>query len=417
MMRQRVYRWKQNIAASNPRGLLWRATLIGIALLSPNFAIAEPDAKQLEFFEREIRPLLIERCYECHSGDERNGGLVVDSKHGLLLGGDSGPAIVEDDVDKSPLIEAVRYTNEAMRMPPDGKLSDAQIASLERWVAMGAPDPRQPATDAQPIEPTGMSVEEGRQFWSLVPVGTPTIPDVQRDDWVQSPIDAFILAELEERGIQPAAPADRRTLLRRVTYDLTGLPPTPSEIDDFLNDTSDDAFANVVERLLQSPAYGQRWGRHWLDVARYSDSNGLDENIAFGNAWRYRDYVVDAFNSDKPFDRFVIEQLAGDLLPEATRQTQTATGFLVLGAKVLAEPDVEKLMMDTVDEQLDTIGKAFMGMSLGCVRCHDHKFDPLRQDDYYALAAIFKSTRTFSGKNTGAIKYWFEYDYTTDEEA
>ena len=224
-----------------------------------------------------------------------------------------------------------------------------------------------------------MSIEEGREFWSFKPVASPSLPEVQRRDWVRTPIDAFVLAQLEARGLEPAPPADKRTLIRRVTFDLTGLPPTPEEVDAFLADESPDAFEKVVERLLSSPGYGVRWGRHWLDVARYADSNGLDENLAFGNAWRYRDYVVDAFNNDKPFDRFLIEQIAGDLLPEANEETRTATGFLALGAKVLAEPDREKLEMDTIDEQLDTMGKAFLGMTLGCARCHDHKFDPLKQ--------------------------------------
>ena len=232
---------------------------------------------------------------------------------------------------------------------------------------------------------------------------------------MRTPIDAFVLARLEASGLEPAPPADKRTLIRRVTFDLTGLPPTPTEVDAFLADQSSDAFQKVVERLLSSPGYGVRWGRHWLDVARYADSNGLDENLAFGNAWRYRDYVVNAFNNDKPFDRFLIEQIAGDLLPEANEETRTATGFLALGAKVLAEPDREKLEMDTIDEQLDTMGKAFLGMTLGCARCHDHKFDPLKQSDYYALAAIFKSTKTFGDTNTGAIKHWYEHSFATAE--
>ena len=261
-----------------------------------------------------------------------------------------------------------------------------------------------------------MSIEEGREFWSFRPVASPSVPEVRRHDWVRKPIDAFVLARLEAKDLEPAPPADKRTLIRRVTFDMTGLPPTPDEVETFLADQTADAFEKVVERLLSSPGYGVRWGRHWLDVARYADSNGLDENLAFGNAWRYRDYVVNAFNNDKPFDRFLIEQVAGDLLPEANEETRTATGFLALGAKVLAEPDREKLEMDTIDEQLDSIGKAFLGMTLGCARCHDHKFDPLKQSDYYALAAIFKSTKTFGDTNTGAIKHWYEHSFATADE-
>ena len=260
-----------------------------------------------------------------------------------------------------------------------------------------------------------MSIEEGRKFWSFRRVDNPPVP-ASADDWVRTPIDAFILDRLGQQGLRPAPRADRVTLIRRVTFDLIGLPPTPQEINDFIHDPAGDAFEKVVERLLASPQYGVRWGRHWLDVARYADSNGLDENLAYGNAWRYRDYVVDSFNDDKPFDRFLIEQIAGDLLPDADRETKVATGFLSLGAKVLAEPDREKLVMDLIDEQLDTTGKAFLGMTFGCVRCHDHKFDPLKQSDYYALAAIFKSTKTLGDTNTGAIKHWYEHSFADDQQ-
>lgn len=377
---------------------------------------AEPDAAGLEFFEKSVRPLLVKHCYKCHAADEDSGGLLLDSRDAILKGGDSGAAIVPGDPNKSLLIEAVRYTNSDLKMPPKNRLPAADIELLEKWVAMGAPDPRTPVVAGAAPAPTGMSIEEGRQFWSFKPVSDPSLPEVRTPGWVQTPIDAFVLAKLEASGLQPAPRADKRTLIRRVTFDLTGLPPTPKEIEAFLADESSDAFKKVVERLLDSPAYGVRWGRHWLDVARYADSNGLDENLAFGNAWRYRDYVVNAFNNDKPFNRFLIEQLAGDLVPEANQETKTATGFLVLGAKVLAEPDREKLEMDTIDEQLDSTGKAFLGMTLGCVRCHDHKFDPIKQTDYYALAAIFKSTRTFGDTNTGAIKHWREYSFASQDD-
>lgn len=369
----------------------------------------------LEFFEKDVRPLLVKHCYECHSEEDVDGGLNLDSQVGIARGGDSGAVIAGRDPDKSLLIEAVRYKNRDLQMPPKGRLSDAEIAVFEKWVRLGVPDSRTEVQEGG-ARPTGMTIEEGREFWSFKPVADPVVPSVENAEWVQTPIDSFVLAKLEQHNTKPAARADRRTLIRRVTFDLTGLPPTPEEVAAFLADDSADAFSKVVERLLESPQYGVRWGRHWLDVARYADSNGLDENLAFGNAWRYRDYVVDAFNNDKPFDRFLIEQLAGDLVPGANRETQTATGFLVLGAKVLAEPDREKLLMDTIDEQLDTVGKAFLGMTIGCVRCHDHKFDPLKQTDYYALAAIFKSTQTFGETQTGVIKHWHEYSYATEEE-
>jgi DNA-binding transcriptional ArsR family regulator len=276
----------------------------------------------------------------------------------------------------------------------------AAIAILERWVSMGAPDPRLAASAAAP---EGLP-EPSRDHWAFQPLATAP---------ANASIDSFIQSALASAGLQPLPAADRPTLLRRVTFDLTGLPPTPEQLSDFLADDSQDAWARVIDRLLASPAYGQRWGRHWLDVARYADSNGLDENVAIGSAWRYRDYVVSAFNEDLPFDQFLTEQVAGDLLDHPDQETRarraTATAFLNLGAKVLAEPDKEKLQMDIIDEQIDTIGKVFLGMTLGCARCHDHKFDPVSQADYFSLAAIFKSTRSLSEGRTGALSHWYEH--------
>ncbi len=407
----RSHRFKSRTLLYLTAALSFLSALAGISsavedVLSP---------EQIDFFESKVRPLLVKRCYECHAGEEDNGGLSLDSREGLRRGGDTGPTIKPGDPEMSLLIEAVRYQNQDLKMPPKNRLPADEVAVLERWIAMGAPDPRTVTANSGP-KPTGMSIKDGRTFWSFLPVDDPAPPEVKQADWVRTPIDAFILAELEERGLSPAPPADKRSLIRRVTFDLIGLPPTRDEVDAFLMDDSPVAFQRVVDRLLQSPHYGVRWGRHWLDVARYADSNGLDENLAFGNAWRYRDYVVNAFNNDKPFDRFVIEQLAGDLLSTPTLETRTATGFLVLGAKVLAEPDRDKLTMDTIDEQLDTIGKVFLGMTIGCVRCHDHKFDPLKQTDYYALAAIMKSTQTFGDSMTGVIKHWNEHEFATEEE-
>ncbi|MEO6741145.1 MAG: DUF1549 domain-containing protein, partial [Chthoniobacteraceae bacterium] len=306
-------------------------------------------------------------------------------------------------------IEAVRYTNHDMQMPPKRRLAEAEVKALEEWVKMGAPDPREAAAVKKGRV---IDVAEGRKFWSFAPLARVEVPKVAD---AKSPIDAFIRVKLGEKGLASAPPADKRTLIRRATFDLIGLPPTPSEVDAFLADQSPEAFDKVIESLLASSSYGERWGRHWLDVARYADSNGMDENIAFGNAWRYRDYVVRAFNDDKPFDQFLTEQIAGDLLPRS-EDALAATGFLALGARVLAEPDLQKLEMDIIDEQIDTIGKAFMGMTLGCVRCHDHKFDPIAQDDYYAMAAIFRSTRSLSTEKMGAIKFWYEHSLATPQQ-
>lgn len=402
------------------RRFTWRRCFLSAGVIVVFFCAvghvsAQHSAADLEFFEDDVRPLLVKHCYECHASDNSDGSLKLDSRPSVLKGGESGTAVVSGDPDQSLLINAVRYQDQDLQMPPAGRLSDHEISVLERWVRLKLPDTRTaPSTTGH--QPSGMAIEQGRAFWSFQPISRPSVPTVVNSEWVQTPIDAFILAKRQEQHASPAPKADKRTLLRRVTFDLIGLPPTPDEITVFLADESPDAFSKVVERLLDSPQYGVRWGRHWLDVARYADSNGLDENLAFGNAWRYRDYVVDAFNNDKPFDEFLVEQIAGDLLPDSNRQALTATGFLVLGAKVLAEPDREKLVMDTIDEQLDSIGKAFLGMTIGCARCHDHKFDPVKQSDYYALAAIFKSTKTFGDTNTGAIKHWHEHSFATEEE-
>jgi hypothetical protein len=257
---------------------------------------------------------------------------------------------------------------------------------------------------------------EPDDHWAFQPVRSVTPPEVERASWVTNPIDRFVLARLEAAGLQPAPAADKRTFIRRATFDLIGLPPTEDQISDFLRDDSPDAIDRLVDRLLASPHYGERWGRHWLDVTRYADSNGLDENVAHGNAWRYRDYVVAAFNRDKPYDRFIIEQLAGDLMapgndPALRRERLIATGYLVLGPKVLAEPDKQKMEMDIIDEQIDTIGRSLMGLTLGCARCHEHKFDPISTEDYYALAGIFKSTRTMESFKT--VARWQEHSIAT----
>ncbi len=380
-----------------------------------------PATDGVEFFEKNVRPLLISRCYECHSAAKKiKGGLALDTKESTLKGGESGVAVMPGDPGKSRLIEAIRYANRDLQMPPKGKLPEAEIKMLEEWVKMGAPDPRSAPAVVAVRAPRTIDIDEGRKFWSFRPVQVPALPKVNHGSWVKTPIDAFVLAKTEAQGLAPAPAADKRTLIRRASFDLTGLPPTPAETDAFLADASPDAFQRVVERMLESPAYGERWGRHWLDVARYADSNGMDENIAYGHSWRYRDYVVRAFNNDKPYDQFVTEQIAGDLLPieagAAKVEALTATGFLALGARVLAEPDVRKLEMDIIDEQIDTLGKAFLGMTFGCVRCHDHKFDPVRADDYYAMAAIFRSTKSLSTEKMGAIKFWYEHSLATPAE-
>ncbi len=373
-------------------GLLLGVLLAQVPAATPAapMPVETPSADDLKFFETSIRPLLVEQCFKCHSEKKQWANLRLDSREAQLKGGDTGAAIVPGKPEESLLIRAVRHVDEDLKMPPESKLTDRQIADLVKWVERGAVFPQATATSKQR--------SRDPNHWAFQPRTKVEEPAVRGTGWVRTTIDRFILKKLEEAEIAPAADADRQSILRRVTFDLTGLPPTPAEVEKFLADDRPEAYAELVDRLLASPAYGERWGRHWLDVARYADSNGLDENVCHGNAWRYRDWVVEAINADMPFDRFLTEQLAGDLLPaDSEKEKQThliATGFLTLGPKVLAEVDEAKMRMDIVDEQIETVGRVFLGMTFGCARCHDHKFDPIATTEYYSLAGVFKSTRT-----------------------
>ncbi|HJQ81751.1 MAG TPA: PSD1 and planctomycete cytochrome C domain-containing protein [Lacipirellulaceae bacterium] len=352
-------------------------------------------ADDLAFFEKRIRPLLVNNCYECHSAESEQpeAELLLDSRATLRRGGVHGPAVVPGDVDGSLLIAAVRYQNEDLQMPPDGKLSEEEIADLERWVKIGAPDPR-----STPTKHAGKKIDiaAAREFWSLRPISNPIVPNVRDAGWPANDIDHFVLAKLEEEGLAPAPDADKRALIRRATYDLTGLPPTPEEVEAFLADDSDAAFARVVERLLASPRYGERWGRHWLDVVRYADTAGDNSDYPVPQMHRYRDWVINALNHDLPFDEFVRDQLAGDLRGGASEEERcrriVATGYIAasrrFGSRVNDYP--QHL---TIEDTLDNLGRAFLGMTLACARCHDHKFDPITSRDYYALYGIFQSTR------------------------
>jgi cytochrome c553 len=392
------------------------ASIASVAAPTPA-AAPTATAEQSAFFEKSIRPVLLIECGTCHGPALQQGGLRIDSREALLKGGKRGPSLVPGKPEASLFLAAINH-QQGMKMPPGKRLDPRVKADLTRWVKDGAPwpvyvaaSPQSKIPDPRVDEAMGRGAAGASEavHWAFRPVGRPAVPAVKNEAWVRTPIDAFVLARLEAKGLTPAPPADRRTLLRRVTFDLTGLPPTPEEVEAFVNDRSPDAWSKVVERLLASPAYGERWGRHWLDVARYADSNGQDENICHGNAWRYRDWVVNSLNADKPIDRFFREQIAGDLKPysnHAERSSQLiATGYLVLGPKVLAEADKSKLLMDLIDEQVDTLGRSMMGLTLGCARCHDHKFDPLTAEDYYALAGIFKSTKTMESLVTIA-KWW-----------
>ena len=354
-------------------------------------------AADADFFEKQVRPILANNCFACHgpAAGEGQAGLRLDSLEGMLRGGRSGPALVPGDATRSLLIHAVNHDT-ALQMPPKAKLAIGEVVALTKWVDEGAAWPNatpKPATRAPQEDSIEEFSEQERSHWAFQPVRDPSPPTGGR-----TAIDAFLEERLREAGLSPGPPASRRTLIRRATLDLHGLLPTPEEVRSFVEDSGDDAFERVVDRLLASPRYGERWGRHWLDVARYSDSNGMDDNVVHGDAWRYRDYVIAAFNSDKPYDRFIREQVAGDVITEwgdtDRAEALIATGFLMLGPKMVGEDDPVKQKLDFADEQLATTSRAFLGLTIDCARCHDHKFDPVRSSDYYALLGIFTSTKT-----------------------
>ena len=373
-----------------------------LPLLGQSTSSERVSPEQLEFFEKRIRPIFATRCQGCHNPKVGTAGLDLTSVSGLKKGADSGPVIVPGDTEKSRLLQVVGY-EERIKMPPTGKLADDELAQLREWVKIGAPWPSSVVEEAPAAQSSKKKVYSRGQkdFWSFRPLHQVTPPEVKDKAWVRSPIDRFVLARLESDGQLPAPPADKLALIRRATYDLTGLPATEEEIRVFLSDVSTDAFAKVVDRLLASPRYGEKWGRHWMDVARYADSTGADEDYRYPYAWRYRDYVINAFNRDMPFDRFIREQIAGDLLPApAGQEVNTdgiiATGFLALGPKLVAEQDKVKMFYDIVDEQIEVTSKAFLGLSIACARCHDHKFDPISTKDYYSMASIFARTKQLS---------------------
>ncbi len=386
------------------------------ALAAAVFAARDLSATEgYAFFESAVRPVLVKHCYECHSeeADKQKGGLWLDRKAGWVSGGDGGPAIAPGNPDASLLIHSIRYTDENLQMPPKSKMTTEEIAVLEKWVAMGAPDPRDEAVAAG-VRKGQIDYASARAEWAYRPLAAVAPPEVSARDWPRDEIDRFILARLEQEKVVPAADAGPVALLRRLHYDLNGLPPTRAEIEAFVADPSVEALVRIVDDLLARPAFGEKWGRHWLDVARYADSNGGDRNYTYYQAWRYRNQVIDAYNRDQPYHEFIREQVAGDLMPSddpaTARRRLIASTFLALGPKMLTERDKEKLWLDTVDEQIDTIGRAFLGLTLGCARCHDHKFDPVSQEDYFALAGILRSTEIVTGTRNGCVNVasWIE---------
>jgi hypothetical protein len=371
-----------------------------------------PDQKQLEFFERQIRPVFVEHCYECHLGDsetKRKGGLNLSFREGLLRGGDNGPVIVPGKPEKSILIKALRY--ESYEMPPKGKLPDLVVEDFVKWIEMGAPDPRTGTTNVSAASPASADHSE---LWSLQLLSKVEPPQIEGVNLL--PIDRFVRARLLNEGVPSAPAADPRILLRRMHFDLTGLPPNPDDLARFDRAVAEDreaAVEDVVGRLLDSAEFGECWARHWLDLTAYADTIGVGRPIVALEAWRYRDYVIDSFNADKPFDEFIRQQIAGDIVipptpetpagPPPTAEGIIATGFLAIGPWELVNGDKVQLRMDVIDKQVHRLGQAFLGMTFGCARCHDHKFDPVAQRDYYALAGLFKSTVTLNGRIGGVF--------------
>jgi hypothetical protein len=376
------------------------AMLLASGFLTPAIAGESLTEEQLELFESKIRPVLAKNCYGCHSAEykTRMGGLSVDTKAGLLSGGARGEAIVPGDVEGSLLIHALRQDGK-LKMPPQGKLSAEVVADFEHWIEIGAPDPREGKKQVS----STIDIEKGREFWAFQAPKKRAPPKVKNLAWPRGAIDQFVLAKLEEKGLRPVADADRGALLRRVTFDLTGLPPTAEDLQAFVDDpaATSDAFKKVVDRLLDSPQFGERWARHWFDIARYAETIGRTRNAPFPLAWRYRDYVIDSINADKPYDQFIREQIAGDLLPYDSagqrRERTIATGFLALGAHDLNEPDRKLFPMDVADEMINVTTRSVLALTVGCARCHDHKFDPIPTKDYYAMAGIFRSTELMAG--------------------
>ena len=389
-------------------GLLCAAASFHTAAADGPTAAPKADAapaftpEQVAFYEKEVKPLLAQHCLKCHGAEAKvKGGLNLATRAGALAGGDTGPAFDPKDPAASLLLKAVGYKDEAMRMPPKGKLADHDIAVFEKWAKGGLAYPADKlgaavAQSAPPKHKGGVVDDEARRYWAYVPVKRPAPPAVKDTAWVKNPIDAFILAKIEAKGLKPVKPADRVALARRAYYDLLGLPPTPEQIDEFAADAAPDAWEKLVDRLLASPHYGEKWGRHWLDVVRFAETNGYERDGPKPFAWKYRDYVIKAFNADKPYDVFVKEQLAGDEMPGYHPDAVTATGFYRLGVWDDEPADPQQSLYDGYDDLVTVAGQGFLGMTLNCARCHDHKADPFPHADYYRLLSFFRDVRPFN---------------------
>jgi hypothetical protein len=376
--------------------------LLVLGALPAGAAEKPPSAKDIQFFETKVRPVLADNCFKCHGAAKQRGGLRLDSRAELLAGGEHGPALVPGQPEKSLLIRALAHT-EKPKMPPSKKLDAQQIADLTQWVKMGAPWPAGESASTSTVRRGPFQItDKDRAHWAFQPVKRPAIPQVKDTSWATNPIDAFILSRLEAKSLRPNPPATKRELIRRVTYDLTGLPPTPEEVEAFVADPSPRAYETLIDRLLASPRYGEKWGRHWLDLVRFAETNSYERDNPKPNAWRYRDYVIRAFNDDKPYNRFLKEQLAGDELAASGQENADAavdaiiaTGFYRLGIWDDEPSDPELARYDGLDDIITTTGQTFLGLTVDCARCHDHKIDPIAQKDYYRLLGFFRSINHF----------------------
>ncbi len=405
----------QQESATMPRRILNITAGLGfsIMLTVPALSLAEdaapagPTAEQVKFFETSVRPLLAARCVKCHGPKEQNGELRLDSRAGVLAGGESGPAIEPGRPQASLLVEAINY--QSLEMPPKGQLPQAEIDTLQAWIKMGAPWPAEEARQ-EPAPPRHEKIsDEDRAWWAFQPVKDPAVPSVEGDDWSSGDIDRFIYRRLKQEGLRPSAVADKRQLIRRLYFDLVGLPPSPEAVQAFLADKSPGAYDKLVDALLDSPRYGEKWARHWLDLVRYAESDGYRADAYRPEAWRYRDYVIKAFNDDMPYDRFVMEQLAGDEIAPGDRDARVATMFLRHGMYEHNQRDVIGQRQYILNEITDTTADVFLGMGMGCARCHDHKFDPLLQKDYFRLQAFFAPLTWQDSAPLAGVKERAEY--------
>jgi cytochrome c553 len=376
-------------------------SLGGVLLLSAAES-PKPSPAQLEFFEQRIRPMLVNECYECHGAKKQKGGLRLDSRDALLKGGDTGPGIIPGNAAKSLIIQTIRHELPETEMPKDRpKLSDRVIADFVAWVNQGAPDPRdKPPGEQDAVAGWEATFAARKDWWSFKPVQKFAPPAVRDTKWSAHPVDRFLLARMEDRGLAPVTNADRATLIRRVTFALIGLPPTPAEVRAFVEDTSLDAYVKLVDRLLASPRFGERWARHWMDLVRFAETHGSEGDAELPNAWRYRDYLIRAFNDDVPWDQLIREHIAGDVMPQPRWNKAEQFNESLLGAAHLRlvehgfnPVDTRDEQIKTIDNQIDVISKAFQGLTTSCARCHDHKFDPISARDYYALQGVLASVR------------------------